>query len=125
MPSETNDPKKREGENKKKEQEISAKVEEANERMEMKRGEEQAEIQEKNLKFLGKFHDLWKLLDEYEKRIGKDFADQEEEIVTILREYTEGKKGVDLDDDVERSHMEDTLKKKLGAEISKRFNIAA
>ncbi len=99
-------------------------IEKANEKLEMKQQKQIEEEKESNNEFLESHQGLSELAESYEEKIGNAFTEQKEEIIKNLREFAEGRTGVNMEDPKEKQMSEDTLKEKLEDEVKQRFNPA-
>ncbi len=99
-------------------------IEKANEKLEMKQQKQIEEEKESNNEFLESHPGLSELAESYEEKIGNAFTEQKQEIIKNLREFAEGKTGVNMENPKEKQMLEDTLKEKLKDEVKQRFNPA-
>lgn len=113
-----------EAESEEEKQALDERLSEANEKLQENQREKQKEIQRLNEKFLEDHSGIASIVDEYEEKLGNAFAEQKDEILTNLRNFVEGKTGVDMENPQEKQALEETLKNKLSQEIEQRFKEA-
>jgi len=114
-----------EGKNDQEKKELDEKFNQANERLKMEQEKKEERKQTENIEFLKQHPEIAEIIEEYEEKLGNHFTSQKEDIIMNLKEFMDGKTGVDMSDPKEKQAMEDTLKNKLVDEIHQRFNPAA